>query len=180
LIQRPISATALGAAAALALAATQGPALLPGLQGSAGSARAQGTPGLMEFRWDNTKDYNNLYFFVTSTIRLQRSDYYLILRPKDRNTAILKLTITVPDHFDAKLNPKLMKFCRMSQGGMTKRTRCESEIPATIEVAANGKGIEIFPNTPIPVGGTVGLFMTLFNPFNAGMFQFNALAKAPG
>jgi hypothetical protein len=26
----------------------------------------------------------------------------------------------------------------------------------------------------------VGLFMTLFNPFNAGMFQFNALAKAPG
>jgi len=180
LIQRPISATALGAAAALALTAIQGPALLPGLQGSAGSARAQGTPGLMEFRWDNTKDYNKLYFFVTSTIRLQRSDYYLILRPKDRNTAILKLTITVPDHFDAKLNPKLMKFCRMSQGGMTKRTRCESEIPATIEVAANGKGIEIFPNTPIPVGGTVGLFMTLFNPFNAGMFQFNALAQAPG
>ncbi|MEI6616618.1 MAG: DUF2808 domain-containing protein [Cyanobium sp. ELA507] len=180
LIQRPISATALGAAAALALTATQGPALLPGLQGSAGSARAQGTPGLMEFRWDNTKDYNKLYFFVTNTIRLQRSDYYLILRPKDRNTAILKLTITVPDHFDAKLNPKLMKFCRMSQGGMTKRTRCESEIPATIEVAANGKGIEIFPNTPIPVGGTVGLFMTLFNPFNAGMFQFNALAQAPG
>jgi hypothetical protein len=180
LIQRPISATALGAAAALALTATQGPALLPGLQGSAGSARAQGTPGLMEFRWDNTKDYNKLYFFVTNTIRLQRSDYYLILRPKDRNTAILKLTITVPDHFDAKLNPKLMKFCRMSQGGMTKRTRCESEIPATIEVAANGKGIEIFPNTPIPVGGTVGLYMTLFNPFNAGMFQFNALAQAPG
>jgi hypothetical protein len=180
LIQRPISATALGAAAALALTATQGPGLLVGLQGSAGSALAQGTPGLMEFRWDNTKDYNKLYYFVTSTIRLQRSDYYLILRPKDRNTAILKLTITVPDHFDAKLNPKLMKFCRMSQGGMTKRTRCESEIPATIEVAANGKGIEIFPNTPIPVGGTVGLFMTLFNPFNAGMFQFNALAQAPG
>jgi hypothetical protein len=179
LIQRPISATALGAAAALAITATQGPGLL-GLQGSAGSALAQGTPGLMEFRWDNTKDYNKLYFFVTNTIRLQRSDYYLILRPKDRNTAILKLTITVPDHFDVKLNPKLMKFCRMSQGGMTKRTRCESEIPATIEVAANGKAIEIFPNTPIPVGGTVGLYMTLFNPFNAGMFQFNALAQAPG
>ena len=180
LIQRPISATALGAAAALAITATQGHGLLPGLQGSAGNALAQGTPGLMEFRWDNTKDYNKLYFFVTNTIRLQRSDYYLILRPKDRNTAILKLTITVPDHFDVKLNPKLMKFCRMSQGGMTKRTRCESEIPATIEVAANGKAIEIFPNTPIPVGGTVGLYMTLFNPFNAGMFQFNALAQAPG
>jgi len=134
----------------------------------------------MEFRWDNTKDYNKLYFFLTNTIRLQRSDYYLILRPKDRNTAILKLTITIPDHFDAKLYPKLMKFCSMSAAGMTKRTRCEKEIPATIEVTPNGKAIEVYPNQPIPVGGTVGLLMTLFNPFNAGMFQFNALAQAPG
>lgn len=165
---------ALGAASALALAGLQ--TSVP----SGGAARAQGTPGLMEFRWDNTKDYNKLYFFLTNTIRLQRSDYYLILRPKDRNTAILKLTITIPDHFDAKLYPKLMKFCSMSAGGMTKRTRCEKEIPATIEVTPNGKAIEVYPNQPIPVGGTVGLLMTLFNPFNAGMFQFNALAQAPG
>jgi len=143
-------------------------------------ARAQGTPGLMEYRWDNTKDYNKLYYYITNTVRTQRSDYYLVLRPKDRNTAILKLTITVPDYFDAKLYPKQMKLCRMSAGGMTKRTRCESEIPADIVVPANGKGIEIYPHQPIPVGGTVGLYMTLFNPFAAGMFQFNALAQAPG
>lgn len=168
---------ALGVAAALAMAVAPE---FTGLSGSAGRALAQSTPSLMEFRWDNNKDYNKLYYFITNTIRTQRADYYLILRPKDRKTAIIKLTITVPDYFDAKLYPKQMKFCRMSPGGITKRTRCEEVIPADIELAANGKGIEVLPHKPIPVDGTVGLLMTLFNPFTAGMFQLNALAQAPG
>ena len=170
-------ATAFGAAASVALAAAQLPGAMPGL---GGSALAQGTSGLVEFRWDNNKDYNKLYFFLTNTIRQQRSDYYLILRPKDRKTAILKLTITIPDYFDAKIDPKMIQLCRMSSGGMTKRTRCEKKLAATIEVSPGGKAIEVFPETPIPVDGTVGVLMTLFNPFTAGMFQFNALAQAPG
>ncbi|MEB3254939.1 MAG: DUF2808 domain-containing protein [Synechococcaceae cyanobacterium] len=170
-------AALLGASTALALTGLQS-GTLP--QAPAGRVLAQSTPSLMEFRWDNNKDYNKLYYFITNTIRLQRSDYFLVLRPKDRKTAILKLTITVPDYFDAKLYPNLMKLCRMSPGGMTKRTRCEEVIPADISVPANGKGIEVLPHQPIPVGGTVGLMMTLFNPFTAGMFQFNALAQAPG
>jgi hypothetical protein len=172
------AAAALGAASALALTAAAQTAGLPALP--IGAARAQGTPGVMEFRWENNKNYNKLYYFITNTIRLQRSDYYLLLRPKDRKTAILKLTITIPDYFDAKLYPKQMKLCRMNQGGMTRRTRCDQVIPATIEVSPNGKAIEIFPNTPIPTGGTVGLMMTLFNPFTAGMFQMNAMAQVPG
>jgi hypothetical protein len=174
-------ASGLAAATGLALAAAiQGGGGSLGLPGSGGAAQAQGTSGLVEFRWDNNKDYNKLYFFLTNTIRLQRSDYYLILRPKDRRTAILKLTISIPDYFDAKIEAKRIQLCRMSSGGMTKRTRCEQKIPATIEVSPNGKAIEIFPDTPVPVDGTVGVLMTLFNPFNAGMYQFNALAQAPG
>jgi hypothetical protein len=30
------------------------------------------------------------------------------------------------------------------------------------------------------VDGTIGVYMSLFNPFNIGMYQFNALAQAPG
>lgn len=171
---------ALGAAGGLALAAALGGTGLSGLRAPGGEAQAQGTSGLVEFRWDNNKDYNKLYFFLTNTIRQQRSDYYLILRPKDRKTAILKLTITVPDYFDARIEAKRIKVCRMSSGGMTRRTRCEKPIPATVEVAANGQAIEIFPDSPIPVDGTIGVLMTLFNPSNAGMFQFNALVQAPG
>lgn len=143
-------------------------------------ARAQGTPGLMEFRWDNTKDYRKLYFFQTDTTRLKLSDYYLILRPKDRKTAILKLTISLPKTFDTKIEPNRVKLCRMREGGMLKRTRCDKQIPATVEVNQKAGTIEIFPETPISDKYTVGVFMRIFNPFNIGMYQFNALAQAPG
>ena len=32
----------------------------------------------------------------------------------------------------------------------------------------------------MPDTGTIGVYMRLFNPFNTGMYQFNALAQAPG
>ncbi len=153
---------------------------LGGLATAPVPARAQGTPGIMEFRWDNAKDYRKLYFFITDTVRMKRSEYYLILRPKDRKTAILKLSISIPDHFDTEIKAKELKLCRMQEGGMLKRTRCLEEIPATIEVADNGRTIEIFPETPISEKDTIGLYMQIFNPFSAGMYQFNALAQAPG
>jgi hypothetical protein len=143
-------------------------------------AHAQATPSLMEFRWDNTRDYRKLYYFMTSTRPLERSEYYFILKPKDRKTAILKLSITIPKYFDAKINPKQIKLCKMSEGGMLARTRCVKDIPATIELTDNGNAIEIFPETPVSDEGTIGVYMMIFNPFNNGMYQFNALAQAPG
>jgi hypothetical protein len=164
--------TALAAALGLAGAAAALAPMLP--------ANGQGTPGLVEFRWDSSKDYRKLYFFMTDTQRLKRSEYYLILKPKDRKTAILKLVVGIPKSFDSKIDPKRVKLCYMKEGGMLARTRCESDIPATVEVAADGSAIEIFPDTPVPVGKTIGVYINLFNPFNAGMYQFNALAQAPG
>jgi hypothetical protein len=165
-------ATALAGALGLAGAAT---ALAP-----LPSARAQGTPGLVEFRWDASKDYRKLYYFITDTKRLKRSEYYLVLKPKDRKTAILKLTVAIPKSFDTKIDPKFVKLCYMKEGGMLSRTRCEKDIPGTVEVAADGTAIEIFPDTPVPVGKTIGVYINLFNPFDIGMYQFNALAQAPG
>jgi hypothetical protein len=164
--------TALAAALGLASAAAALAPMLP--------VKGQGTPGLVEFRWDSSKDYRKLYFFMTDTKRLKRSEYYLILKPKDRKTAILKLTVGIPKSFDTKIDPKFVKLCTMKEGGMLSRTRCEADIPATVEVAADGTAIEIFPDTPVPVGKTIGVYINLFNPFNIGMYQFNALAQAPG
>lgn len=176
------SRTAPVAAAAIAAAGVAGAAVLPGIVPGIAPfpVRAQGTSGLMEFRWDNTKDYRRLYYFVTDTKRLKRSEYYLILRPRDRKTAILKLTVTIPQHFDTKIEASQVKLCKMREGGMLSRTRCESTIPATVEIAPNGKAIDIFPDTPVPDSGTIGVYINLFNPFNIGMYQFNALAQAPG
>ncbi|MFQ6537573.1 MULTISPECIES: DUF2808 domain-containing protein [Aphanothece] len=170
---------ALAAAAGLGAAALTGVGLLhpAGLQPA---AQAQGTSGLVEFRWENSRDYRKLYFFMTDTQRLKRSEYYLLLRPKDRKTAILKLSITIPKYFDAKIDPSRVQLCKMNEGGMLSRTRCVEKIPATIEIAENGGAIEIFPDTPVSDEGTIGVYIKLFNPFNVGMYQFNALAQAPG
>jgi hypothetical protein len=162
------------AAVSTGLSLTPGGPLAPGQP-----ARAQGTPSVMEFRWDNAKDYRRLYFYVSETARLKRSEYYLLLRPKDRKTAILKLTVEVPKSFDAELEPKRIKLCVMKEGGMLKRTRCEKVIPATIEISADGRTIDVLPETPVSDKRTIGLYMNLFNP-SAGWYQFNARAQAPG
>ena len=171
------AATGTAVAAALGLAGI-GAALAP--IAAPPAANAQGTPGLVEFRWDNSKDYRKLYFFMTETARLKRSEYYLILKPKDRKTAILKLTVGIPKSFDVDIQPKNVQLCYMKEGGMLARTRCEKQIPAVVEVSKDGTAIEIFPDTPVPVDKTIGVYMNIFNPFNAGMYQFNALAQAPG
>jgi hypothetical protein len=143
-------------------------------------ARAQGTPSLLEFRWENNRDYRRLYYYISDSQRQKRSDYFLILRPKDRNNAILKLTVTIPEHFDSTIDISRVRLCVMREGGMLARTRCEQTIPATIELSEGGRALEIFPDTPVPDTQTIGVNMRLFNPFNAGMYQFNALAQAPG
>ena len=143
-------------------------------------AHAQGTPGLLEFRWNNDRDYRKLYYYQTSNVENDRSEWYLTLREKDRKTAILKLTITVPDYFDAKLKPHRMRLCRTSVGSMLSRSRCLEEIPAVIEVNKDQTEIVVFPDTPLPSDGDYSLAIKLFNPQGKRMYQFNALVQAPG
>lgn len=140
--------------------------------------QAQGTPSLMEFRWDNTRDFRKLPYFITNTQRLRRSEFYLTLPDKNRNTALLKLAVTIPDGFDGTIKPSNVKLCYMNEGGMLGRTECKEQIPAAVEVT--NKAVEIFPERPVPDGRTIGVYMNLFNPFNIGMYQFNAMAQAPG
>jgi hypothetical protein len=134
----------------------------------------------VEFRWDNSRDYRRLYFFMTDTARLKRSEYYLVLRPKDRKTAILKLSVVVPESFDVKIDPRDVQLCYMKEGGMMSRTSCKEKIPATVEISKDGRSIDIFPDRPVPDNRTIGVYMNIFNPFNIGMYQLNALAQAPG
>ena len=142
--------------------------------------RAQGTPGLMEFRWDTDRDYRKLYYYLTSTLPDERATWYLTLRAKDRKTAILKLTITVPDYFDSKLKPHRISLCRTTAGSMMSRTKCKETIPAVIEVNKDQTEIVVFPDTPLPADGDYSVWIKLFNPTGKRMYQFNALVQAPG
>ena len=144
------------------------------------TAYAQGTPSLLEFRWDTDRDYRKLYYYQTSNIDGDRSEWFLTLREKDRKTAILKLTVTVPDYFDSKLKPHRMRLCRTTVGGMMSRSKCLEEIPAVIKVTEDQAAIEVFPDTPLPSDADYSLSIKLFNPQGKRMYQFNALVQAPG
>ena len=53
-------------------------------------------PAMLEFRWEQDDNYRKLYYSQSSTKRRDRSTYYLVMKPKDRKTGILKLTINFP------------------------------------------------------------------------------------
>lgn len=166
-----------GFAAALAAGAIGTAALI---DFAAPPAAQANTPALLEFRWDGSKDYKKLYYVQSSTKQLDRAEYYLMLRPKDRKTAILKLSISVPSYFDARIQPKNLTLCKMKLGGVLSRSRCKEVLPAVFEVNEKQTAIEVFPDSPIPTGGTYAVVMNIFNPSSGGMYQFNALAQAPG
>ena len=105
---------------------------------------------------------------------------HLVIKEKDRKTAFLKLRLTVPSHFDAKIKAKKLSLCRLHLGGFTSKTKCIEKIPAVFEIADDQSAIEIFPNKPVPADGAVAVVMKIFNPEDSGMYQFNALAQAPG
>ncbi len=137
-------------------------------------------PSLLEFRWDNSTSYKKLYYFQSSDRKRERSTYYLVLKPNDRKSAILKLSIKVPERFNANIRTHKLSLCEVHLGGMLTRTKCKNKIPAIFEIDQKQTTIDIFPEQPIPVDGAYALVMKIFNPSNAGMYQFNALAQAPG
>ena len=144
------------------------------------AAHAQSTPGLLEFCWDTDRDYRKLYYYQTSASSNDRSEWFLLLRAKDRKTAFIKLTVTVPDYFDSKIKPEKITLCKTKTGSMTSKTRCLEEVPATVEVNDDQTAIEVFPDTPVSVEGDYGLRVKLFNPQGQRMYQLNALMQAPG
>ena len=153
-------------------------ALVSSLSAPVAHAQAGSSSGF-EFRWDNSRDFRKLYYFLSLAEADASSDYYLVLGPKDRKTALLKLAISVPSYFDAKINPSDVSLCTIERGGIASKTRCSETIPATVEVAPDGSAIEIFPDRPVPTGTTIGVYLQIINP-SAGMYQFNALGQAPG
>ena len=147
-------------------------------------ALAQSSSGafsILQQRWGNREGFKQLFYWVSETKPNRRSNYFLMLGKNDRDKAIMKLDVMVPSYFDSKLKAKNIRlsYCQGGEGAM-KRTSCEETIPAAISLVNDGKTIEIVPEAPIPPDRTIGVVLRVANPSNGGMYQFNALAQAPG
>ena len=144
------------------------------------SKTALSSPSLLEYRWDDYGNYKKLYYWQSSKERRDRATYYLVLRERDRKTAILKLKISFPKYFDATIKAKNLKLCKISLGGMLEKTKCIEKVPATFEVAKDYSHVEVFPEKVISVDDSYAVVMKIFNPSQAGMFQLNAMGQVPG
>ena len=136
------------------------------------------SPGFFEYQWNPEPGYKRLKYYQSSSEKLERSTYYFFLRGKERKEDITKLTIAVPDYFEAKIKTKKLNFCKVKVGGYTERTRCIENIPSLFKVNDKQTIIDIFPEKPIPFNkDNYAVVMKIFNPRKRGMFQFRALSQ---
>ena len=156
-------------------------AFLFGTGASILAPKTSASPGFFEYQWDPEPGYKRLQYYQSSSKRNERSTYYFFLRAKERKEDIEKLTIAVPDYFEAKIKTKKLSLCKVKVGGYTARTRCLENIPSKIEVNDKQTIIEILPQQPIPNNkSNYAVVMKIFNPRKRGMFQFQALSQKGG
>ncbi len=137
------------------------------------------SPGLFEIQWDPEPGYRRLRYYQSSSESLDRANYYFFLRGKERKENIIKLTLKVPEYFEAKIKPERLSLCKVRVGGYSGRTSCLENVPSVIEVNEKQTAIEIFPKKPIPLNkDSYAVVMKIFNPRKAGMFQFQAIAQS--
>jgi len=153
-------------------------AFLFGTGASVLAPKSLASPGFFEYQWDPEPGYKRLKYYQSSSERNARATYYFFLRGKERKEDIEKLTIAVPDYFEAKIKTKKLNLCKVKVGGYTGRTRCLENIPSLITVNDKQTIIEILPEKPIPYNkDNYALVMKIFNPRKRGMFQFRALSQ---
>ena len=101
------------------------------------------SPGNIQFQWDPDPSFKRLKSYQTSNKRMNRAFYYFFLRSRARKTAILKLTIKVPDYFKAKILPGKLSLCEVKVGSFTEKTKCLKNIPALFEIGEEQKEIMV-------------------------------------
>jgi len=143
--------------------------------------RSSASPGFFEYQWYPEEGYKKLRYLQSSSERLERATYYFFLRGKERKADISKLTLRVPDYFEAKIKPEKLSLCKVNIGSYTSRTRCLENVPSEIKINENQTSIDIYPEKAIPLNkDSYAVVMKIFNPRKRGMFQFQAFSQSVG
>ncbi len=137
------------------------------------------SPGLFEYQWDQQQGYRKLKYYQSTTDPLYPASYYFFIRGKERKDNTIKLTLKIPDYFEAKIKSKKISLCKVKIGGFKAKTRCLENVPSVVEINDNQTSIEIFPKRPIPRDKSdYAVVMKIINPRKTGMFQIQALSQS--
>ncbi|ABB50342.1 conserved hypothetical protein [Prochlorococcus marinus str. MIT 9312] len=139
----------------------------------------------LEFQWEQDSGYKRLKWFQKENKRNFRNTIYFFLRPYDRRTDYLKINLTNPKPFKAKLKKEKISLCKVRIGGFEDRTKCLENVPADIEINSDKKSslhsINIYPYSPIPSNkDSYAVVLKVTNPKRQGLYQFHSYGQPKG
>jgi len=135
----------------------------------------------LEFQWDQNSGYRRLKWYQKDNLRRARNTIFFFLRPSDRKTGLLKISLEIPKTFKSSLKEEKISLCKVKIGGFDSRTKCLKDIPADIEINKDNSSLEIYPYSPIPSNkDSYAIVLKLFNPKKRGLFQFHSYGEASG
>ena len=132
----------------------------------------------LEFQWDQDSGYRRLKWFQKENKKRFRNTIFFFLRPSDRKTGLLKITLKIPKTFDSNLKDKV-SLCKVKIGGFEGRTKCIEDIPADVEINEDNSSLDIFPYSPIPSNkdSYAIVFKKISNPKKSGLKQFHSYGQ---
>ncbi|TGH19749.1 MAG: DUF2808 domain-containing protein [Aphanocapsa feldmannii 277cI] len=140
----------------------------------------QHTQGLMEFRWDQNRDYCKLPYLLSNRAPLQRSDWTLLLPRTLRHGPIHELLIGLPPRFDGDLQASKVRLAYCKTGRNLSPSRCAEPIDALIEPGEQTRSLRItIANGSLDPERTAAVLIDgALNPWLMSMVQINALARS--
>ena len=138
----------------------------------------------LEIQWDQDSVYRRLKWFQKEDKKKLRNTIYFFLRPSDRKTDLLKISLAIPKTFKSTLKNEKISFCKVRIGGFENRTKCLEDIPADIEINTDESGLrslDIYPYSPIPSSkDNYAIVLKVFNPNKSGLYQFHSYGQPKG
>ena len=138
----------------------------------------------LEFQWDESPGFKRLKWFQKENKNRFRNTIYFFLRPFDRNSELLKITIAIPKSFKVNLKEDNISLCKVKVGGFEDRTKCLEDIPADVEINTDEsslRSINIYPFRPIPSNKeSYAITLKVFNPKKSGLYQFHSYGQLKG
>ena len=135
----------------------------------------------LEFQWDQNSGYRRLKWFQKDNEKRARNTIFFFLRPSDRKTGLLKISLKIPKTFKSTLKKEKISICKVKIGGFETRTKCLQDIPADIEINKDNSSLDIYPYSPIPYNkDSYAIVLKVFNPKKSGLFQFHSYGEASG
>jgi len=138
----------------------------------------------LEFQWNQNDGYKRLKWFQKESSLNFRNKIFFFLRPNDRNTALLKIDLAIPETFKTRIKNKNISFCKVKIGGFDSRTKCLEDIPIDLEIKNEEsllKRVIIYPSTPIPSSkDSYAIVLKATNPKRKGLYQFHSYGQPIG